>query len=121
MALGTLRAMARDGIHDQLAGGFHRYSTDAKWRVPHFEKMLYDQAQLAVVYTEAYQITKDPFFAGVARDVLDFSLRELQLPGGGFGSALDADGALVVRNPETAEETGARFGESTNEASAALA
>jgi|HubBroStandDraft_1064217.scaffolds.fasta_scaffold05264_4 uncharacterized protein YyaL (SSP411 family) len=103
MTLGTLRAMASGGIHDQLGGGFHRYSTDAKWRVPHFEKMLYDQAQLAVVYTEAYQVTKDRLFAGVARDVLDFSLRELQLPGGGFGSALDADSALAARNPETAE------------------
>jgi uncharacterized protein YyaL (SSP411 family) len=95
--------MARGGIHDKLGGGFHRYSTDAKWRVPHFEKMLYDQAQLAVVYTEAYQISKDLFFAGVARDVLDFSLRELQLTEGGFGSALDADSALAARNPETGE------------------
>jgi uncharacterized protein len=103
MTLGTLRAMARGGIHDQLAGGFHRYSADAKWRLPHFEKMLYDQAQLAVVYTEAYQVSKDPSLAGVARDVLDFSLRELQLPAGGFGSALDADSALVARRPETAE------------------
>lgn len=103
MALGTLRAMARGGIRDQLGGGFHRYSTDAKWRVPHFEKMLYDHAQLAVAYTEAYQITKDPFFAGVARDVLDSSLRELQLTEGGFGSALDADSPLAARNPETAE------------------
>ena len=91
MTLETLRSMAAGGIHDQLGGGFHRYATDTKWRVPHFEKMLYDQAQLAIVYLEAYQITHDSFFANVARDTLDFSLRELQLPGGGFGSALDAD------------------------------
>src|SRR5439155_4396470 len=72
MVLETLRAMARGGIHDQLAGGFHRYATDRAWRVPHFEKMLYDQAQLAVSYTEAFQITKDPAFADSARDILEY-------------------------------------------------
>ena len=91
MTFATLRALARGGIHDQLGGGFHRYSTDAQWRVPHFEKMLYDQAQLALTYADAYQVTHDPFYAGMARDILDFSLRELQTPGGGFASALDAD------------------------------
>jgi uncharacterized protein len=91
MTLNTLRAMARGGVHDHLGGGFHRYSTDAHWRVPHFEKMLYDQAQLAIIYTEAYQITHDKFFAEVARDILDFTMREMQDPGGGFYSALDAD------------------------------
>ena len=95
MALTTLRAMAQGGIHDQLGGGFHRYSTDAHWRVPHFEKMLSDQAQLALTYTDAYQITHDPFFANVARDILDFSLRELQVHDGGFASALDADSVLA--------------------------
>ncbi len=103
MATGTLLAMARGGIYDQIGGGFHRYAVDAKWRIPHFEKMLYDQAQLAVVYSEAWQITHDPFYASVARGTLDFSLRELQLPGGGFGSALDADSPVAAGKPETAE------------------
>jgi uncharacterized protein len=103
MATGTLQRMARGGIYDQIGGGFHRYAVDSKWRVPHFEKMLYDQAQLAVVYSEAYQITHDRFYAYVARGILDFSLRELQLPGGGFGSALDADSPVAVGRPETAE------------------
>jgi uncharacterized protein len=91
MTLETLRALAAGGVHDQLGGGFHRYSTDARWRVPHFEKMLYDQAQLAQIYIAAYQITHDVFFATVARDILDFTLREMRDPQGGFDSALDAD------------------------------
>jgi uncharacterized protein YyaL (SSP411 family) len=103
MVLSTLRAMAEGGIHDPLGGGFHRYATDTQWRVPHFEKMLSDQAQLAVTYTDAYQITHDPFFAGVARDILDFSLRELQISRGGFASALDADSALVAGTQEIRE------------------
>ncbi len=102
MTLNTLRAMARGGVHDHLGGGFHRYSTDAHWRVPHFEKMLCDQAQLAIIYTEAYQITHDLFFAEVARDILDFTLREMQDAGGGFYSALDADSPL----PEDPGEDG---------------
>jgi len=103
MVLATLRAMAHGGIHDQLGGGFHRYATDAQWRAPHFEKMLSDQAQLAVTCTDAYQITHDPFFAAVARDILDFSLRELQVSGGGFASALDADSVLAAGTQETRE------------------
>lgn len=91
MTLKTLRAMAAGGVHDQLGGGFHRYSTDAQWRVPHFEKMLYDQAQLANVYLEAFQITHDPFYDSIARDVLDFTLREMRDQAGGCYSALDAD------------------------------
>ena len=91
MALDTLRHMAMGGVRDQLGGGFHRYSTDAEWRVPHFEKMLYDQAQLAVCYLEAYQVSEDPLFASVAREVLDDVLRELTSPEGAFYSALDAD------------------------------
>jgi uncharacterized protein len=101
MTLFTLRSMARGGIHDQLGGGFHRYATDAQWRVPHFEKMLYDQAQLAMTYSHAYQITHDPPLAEVARDILDFSLREMQVPGGGFASALDADSSPGQGKPAT--------------------
>jgi uncharacterized protein len=103
MGLATLRAMARGAIHDQLGGGFHRYATDAQWRVPHFEKMLSDQAQLAMTFTNAYQITHDRSLAPVARDILDFSLRELQVSGGGFASALDADSALDAGAQETRE------------------
>lgn len=103
MTLYTLRAMERGGIHDQLGGGFHRYSTGATWQVPHFEKMLYDQAQLSLVYTEAYQITHDRFYADTTRNILDFGLREMQQPSGGFASAEDADSQLVARKPESGE------------------
>ena len=91
MALFTLRKMAAGGMHDQLGGGFHRYSVDASWHVPHFEKMLYDQAQLAVAYLEAFQITHEPMFASVARDTLDYVRRDMTASGGGFYSAEDAD------------------------------
>jgi uncharacterized protein len=103
MALFTLRAMALGGMRDQVGGGFHRYSVDGDWRVPHFEKMLYDQAQLAISYSEAYQITKDPFFADVARDVLDYVLRDMRGQEGGFYSAEDADSLLQKGRPEHAE------------------
>jgi uncharacterized protein len=103
MTLNTLRAMERGGIHDQLGGGFHRYSTGATWLVPHFEKMLYDQAQLALVYTEAYQITHDRFYADTTRNILDFALREMQQPRGGFASAEDADSRVAPGKPETSE------------------
>lgn len=90
-ALLTLYQMARGGIHDQVGGGFHRYSTDAMWLLPHFEKMLYDNAQLAWAYTEAYRLTSDPDFQHVARRTLDWAIREMQMPEGGFASAIDAD------------------------------
>jgi len=87
----TLRKMARGGIYDHLGGGFHRYSVDARWHVPHFEKMLYDQAQLTVAYTEVFQATADSEFARVVRETLDYVLRDLTSPEGGFYSAEDAD------------------------------
>jgi hypothetical protein len=87
----TLEAMAAGGIHDQIGGGFHRYAIDARWLVPHFEKMLYDNALLAVAYLEACQLTGRPDFAAVARDVLTYVGREMTAPTGAFYSASDAD------------------------------
>jgi hypothetical protein len=104
MTLETLRAMARGGMHDQLGGGFHRYSVDERWFVPHFEKMLYDQAQLAVSYLEAFQITHDPLFAGIARSTLDYVLRDMTHPDGGFYSAEDADSVIDPANPKVKGE-----------------
>ncbi len=91
MSLTTLMAMASGGMYDHLGGGFHRYSVDAQWKVPHFEKMLYDQAQLAHSYLDAYQITHDDFFATIAKETLDYVLREMTDKNGGFYSAQDAD------------------------------
>ncbi|BES99385.1 DUF255 [Nesidiocoris tenuis] len=91
MALHTLDKMADGGIHDHIAQGFARYSTDRKWHVPHFEKMLYDQAQLAVTYSNAYLITKNKKYADVVRDILTYVSRDLSHPEGGFFSAEDAD------------------------------
>jgi len=91
MVLATLRAMALGGMRDHLGGGFHRYSVDADWRVPHFEKMLYDQAQLVLAYLEAAQLTGDRFFADVAADTLAYVRRDLTHQEGGFFSAEDAD------------------------------
>jgi len=100
MTLDTLRAMANGGMHDQLGGGFHRYSVDERWFVPHFEKMLYDQAQLAVSYLEAFQITHDPFYAKIARSTLDYVLRDMTHPDGGFYSAEDADSVIDPAHPK---------------------
>jgi uncharacterized protein YyaL (SSP411 family) len=100
----TLRKMAEGGIHDHVGGGFHRYSVDDEWFVPHFEKMLYDQAQLAVSYLEARQATWDERYAWVARGVFDYVLRDLAHPEGGFYSAEDADSEIPEsgeRKPET--------------------
>ncbi len=103
MVLFSLKKMAQGGMFDQLAGGFHRYSVDERWHVPHFEKMLYDQAQLAVLYTEAYQISHDPFFARVARETLDYVLRDMRGEEGPFYSAEDADSALPGQPDKHAE------------------
>jgi uncharacterized protein len=103
MVLLTLRKMAAGGMHDQLGGGFHRYSVDGFWNVPHFEKMLYDQAQLACAYLDAFQITHDPQFAAVARDVLDYVRRDMTSKGGGFFSAEDADSEVPPVIPSEVE------------------
>ncbi|MCX6967681.1 MAG: thioredoxin domain-containing protein [Verrucomicrobia bacterium] len=95
MALFTLDQMAAGGIHDHLGGGFHRYSVDRFWHVPHFEKMLYDQALLAVAYLHAFQITGTLRYAEVARDTLEYIRRDLTDPGGGFYSAEDADSPVA--------------------------
>ncbi|MEO8612871.1 MAG: thioredoxin domain-containing protein, partial [Chloroflexota bacterium] len=87
----TLQKMARGGIYDQIGGGFHRYSVDAIWLVPHFEKMLYDNAQLSRVYLHAYQITGDEFFKRIAAEIFDYILREMTAPEGSFYSTTDAD------------------------------
>ncbi len=91
MVLHTCERMAAGGIHDQLGGGFARYSVDAEWLVPHFEKMLYDNAQLAQLYLDAYLVSKTESFASVVRDILDYVLRDMTYPEGGFYSAEDAD------------------------------
>src|SRR5437773_6670096 len=96
MALFTLRKMAAGGMHDHIGGGFHRYSVDRYWHVPHFEKMLYDQAQLAVAYLDAFQITRDRQYAAVARDILDYVARDMTAKEGGFFSAEDADSPVVA-------------------------
>src|SRR5205809_5016669 len=95
MDLITLRKMAAGGMHDHLGGGFHRYSVDRHWHVPHFEKMLYDQAQLAVAYLDAFQITRDQQYEAVARDILDYVARDMTSKGGGFLSAEDADSPVA--------------------------
>lgn len=91
MAENTLRAIARGGIHDHLGGGFHRYSVDAYWHVPHYEKMLYDQAQLALAYIGAWQISQDDLFRETAESTLDYVISEMRDPSGAFHSAEDAD------------------------------
>lgn len=104
MALTTLRAMSRGGVYDHIGGGFHRYSVDEQWRVPHFEKMLYDQAQLATAYLTAFQISADSGFAVTARDILAYVQRGMTDPTGGFYSAEDAESASDPSSPEAREE-----------------
>jgi uncharacterized protein len=91
IALDTLRAMARGGIYDQVGGGFARYAVDATWTVPHFEKMLYDNALLARAYLHGWQVSGDPLLRRVCHETLDWALREMRSPEGGFYAALDAD------------------------------
>ncbi|MGD2216502.1 MAG: thioredoxin domain-containing protein, partial [Gemmatimonadales bacterium] len=109
MARGTLEAMARGGMYDHVGGGFARYSTDRRWLVPHFEKMLYDNALLAKAYLEGYQVTGDEFFRRVATETLDYILREMVAAEGGFFSSTDADsegeeGRFFVWTPEQIAE-----------------
>lgn len=91
MSVKTLRSMANGGIRDHLGGGFHRYSVDGYWHIPHYEKMLYDQAQLLAAYAEGHQITGNEFFASIAREIAAYAKRDLRHPDGGFFSAEDAD------------------------------
>ncbi len=109
MATGTLDGMALGGMHDLVGGGFHRYAVDGVWLVPHFEKMLYDNALLAAAYLEGHAVTGNPGYAEVAAGTLGFMLRELRLPEGGFASALDADtdgveGTTYVWTPSQLDE-----------------
>ncbi|XP_054803026.1 uncharacterized protein LOC129306438 isoform X1 [Prosopis cineraria] len=93
MVFFTLQCMARGGVHDHIGGGFHRYSVDECWHVPHFEKMLYDQGQLANAYLDAFSITKDTFYSFISRDILDYLRRDMIGPEGEIFSAEDADSA----------------------------
>jgi uncharacterized protein YyaL (SSP411 family) len=103
MVAQTLRSMALGGMRDHIGGGFHRYSVDGNWRVPHFEKMLYDQAQLVLAYLEAAQATGDPFFAQIAEDTLQYVRRDMTDAKGGFYSAEDADSLPPVANAAEAK------------------
>ncbi|XP_060620737.2 spermatogenesis-associated protein 20 isoform X1 [Anolis sagrei] len=103
MALHTLKMMAYGGIHDHIAQGFHRYSTDQRWHVPHFEKMLYDQGQLAVAFAKAFQISGDELFADTVADILLYVSRDLSDKSGGFYSAEDADSYPTAKSEKKQE------------------
>ncbi|TPW20923.1 MAG: hypothetical protein FD126_1204, partial [Elusimicrobia bacterium] len=120
LARRALLAMGRGGVYDQLGGGFHRYSVDAAWRVPHFEKMLYDQAQLVGPLLDAHRASKDPELSRWARETLDAMLRDLGRPGGGFYSAEDADSMPEGAGPEVHKAEGAFYIWSASELRAAL-
>jgi uncharacterized protein YyaL (SSP411 family) len=122
MAVETLRAMALGGMRDHIGGGFHRYSVDGAWRVPHFEKMLYDQAQLVFAYVEAAQATGDDFYAAVAEDTLAYVRRDMTDPQGGFYSAEDADSIPPERagSPDAHKSEGAFYIWSDDEIGALL-
>ncbi|MGH0030508.1 MAG: thioredoxin domain-containing protein [Myxococcota bacterium] len=105
MAVFTLERIAAGGIRDHVGGGFHRYSVDPRWEVPHFEKMLYDNALITLAFVEAWQVTGDARFADVVRSTLDYVAREMTAPGGGFYSATDADSA----GPDGEREEGRYF------------
>ncbi len=109
LAAATLRAMARGGIHDHLGGGYHRYSVDESWFVPHFEKMLYDQAQIAINCLEAKQATGDERFAWMARDIFEYVARDLTSPFGGFFTAEDADSPVAGGGRDAALAEGAFY------------
>ena len=94
MAMGSLRSMAMGGLHDHVGGGFHRYSVDAEWRIPHFEKMLYDQAQLAMAFLDAAQVSGEAIYSLVAEDTLEYVHRDLTGTEGGYLSAEDADSPI---------------------------
>jgi len=109
MVTQTLEAMARGGMYDQVGGGFHRYSVDEHWRVPHFEKMLYDNSQLARVYLHAWQVTGNEFFRTISEEILDYVVGEMTHPDGGFYSTQDADsegeeGRFFVWTPDEIRE-----------------
>jgi len=111
MVARTLQAMSLGGMRDHIGGGFHRYSVDGNWRVPHFEKMLYDQAQITLASLEAYQVANDPFFAEVAADTLEYVLREMTHADGGFFSAEDADSVApeIAADPHAHKTEGAFY------------
>ncbi|MCA9400335.1 MAG: thioredoxin domain-containing protein [Candidatus Omnitrophica bacterium] len=110
----TAQKIALGGIYDWIGGGFHRYATDEQWQVPHFEKMLYDQAMVSKIYLELYQVTQNPFYKTIAEEILNYVLRDLTDPSGGFYSAEDADSLeypedLSIKPPHHLKKEGAFY------------
>jgi len=105
MATLTLEKMAAGGMYDQVGGGFHRYSTDGQWRVPHFEKMLYDNALIAAAYVEGYQVTGRADFRRIAKEILRYVQRDMTSPEGAFYSASDAQPSFpIASSPSSLRE-----------------